>query len=150
MAAPCRQIRRQRDVLAGAPALSPEGQDHLAACPRCARDVAAARLAAGLVRAAVTRTDPPAGFAARLGARAASVAGQPAADADVCRPAWGLLPAFAAMLGALLFLQQGAALPEPIGLFQTENLTPLERVLLTPGEVNPDTVLEAVLGEGEP
>jgi hypothetical protein len=54
------------------------------------------------------------------------------------------------MLGALLFLQQGAALPEPIGLFQTENLTPLERVLLTPGEVNPDTVLEAVLGEGEP
>jgi len=104
----CEEIRGRVADLAGlqAEGLPPAVRQHLAGCPACARVLAAARVARGLLAAAAAAPEPPAGFAARvLGALPAAPAPR-GAEEELWRPAWGLLPAFAAAAAALLFVFQ--------------------------------------------
>ena len=148
----CRRIQRNAEALAATPpeALPPEVRGHLEGCAACARALAATRLARGLVAAAAGGIEPPAGFAERV--LAALPPARPARprEADVWRPAWGLLPAFAGVAAALcvLFLQAPAAeTPAWPGL--PAALSAGERLVLGPGPADDDDlVLTAVVGEG--
>ncbi len=145
--ATCREIRKQVEALATLAELPSWVRDHLAGCPPCAEVVAAARLASGLLRASPVVPVPSPGFAERVETRLAA-GPKPSVDiGDLWRPAWGLVPTFAAILAALVVLQQGADMPEPAGLFPAENATLAEQLLLTPGYLNPDSILQAVMGE---
>jgi anti-sigma factor RsiW len=145
--ATCREIRKQVEALATLAELPSWVRDHLAGCPPCAEAVAAARLASRLLRASPVVLDPSPGFARRVEARLAT-GSKPSVDVgDLWRSAWGLVPTFAAILAALVVLQQGTDRSEPVGLFPAENATLAEQLFLTPGDLNPDLILEAVLEE---
>jgi anti-sigma factor RsiW len=145
--APCREIRRQIEALATPAELPSRVREHLADCPACADAVAAARLASGLLRASPVVVAPSPGFADRVEARLARGT-RPSTDAgELWRPAWGLVPTFAAILAALVVLQQGAGSPEPVSLVPTDGTSPAEQLFMAPGDLLSDTFLQAVLGE---
>lgn len=85
------------------------------------------------------------GFAERVGVRLTAGSRRPADEGDLWRPAWGLVPTFAAILGVLLALAQGPVDSEPTDLLSTESVTLVEQLVLAPGEVSSDMVLELVL-----
>ncbi len=143
----CREIRKQIETLAPMAEVPSWVREHLADCRPCAEGLAAARLASGLLRTAPVVLVPSPGFADRVAARLAAGL-EPSPDAgELWRPAWGLMPTFAAILVALVVLQEGAANPEPAGLLPTENATLAEQLLLMPGEMSPDVFLQAVMEE---
>jgi hypothetical protein len=144
----CRGVRRQIEELAAAE--TPDGvREHLAGCPGCREALAAARLARGLVRASVTRVEASTGFADRVVSRLA--AGPPRAEeADMWRPAWGLVPTFAAILVGLFLWQQGSVEPDAEGYLPTEGISFAERLVLTADELTPETILRAVLEVNRP
>jgi hypothetical protein len=95
------------EKLVGRPTDMPEAvRNHVAACAACNRRLATARLARGLIVGGMEAISPPHGFADRV--RTALVTRRPTtrADADVWRPAWGLMPAFAAAVAALFIVYQ--------------------------------------------
>jgi len=148
---PCKAIRRTAIDLAAIPPaqLPPWVREHLTSCPNCLRALEGARLSLGLAAAAAEGPEPPAGFAE--GVLAALPAGGPLwgrAQADPWRPAWGLVPAFAAMAAALLILFQSSATPMAGGLLPVEGLSAGERLVMEGHPPDPDLVLAAVM-EGD-
>ena len=145
--ATCREIRKQAETLATLAESPSWVRDHLSDCPSCAEALAAVRLASGLLRASPVVLAPSPGFAERTVARLARNS-KPSTDAgELWRPAWGLVPTFAAILAALVVLQQGAEGPEPVDLLPTDNATLAEQLLLVPGDLNTDSILQAVMEE---
>jgi hypothetical protein len=109
-------------------------------------------LSLGLAAAAAEGPEPPAGFAE--GVLAAVPAARPLrgwAQADPWRPAWGLVPAFAAMAAALLILFQFQSGATPIagGLLPVEGLSAGERLVMEGRPPDPDLVLAAVMEGGD-
>lgn len=146
----CAMITRTVETLAGLPpeTLPPGVRDHLAGCPGCARALAAARLARGLLAATADGPEPPEGFAARVGAALAAGGAARHAAEDLWRPAWGLVPAFAVTAAALLLLFQASVAPAPAGLVPAENLSAGERLVLDVRQPDADLLLAAVM-EGD-
>ncbi len=146
----CKPIRKNLTDLAAVPPgqLPPWVREHLTSCPNCLRTLESARLSRGLVAAAAGGPEPPADFAERV--LAALPTGPPPlrAHEDLWRPAWGLVPAFAATAAALLILFQATAAPVVPGLVPAEGLSAGERLLLVAGPPDPDLVLAAVMEGG--
>ena len=146
----CKVVTRDLENLARLqPADLPEGvRDHVATCPACDRRLTTARLARGLVTAATEDISPPEGFAERvrtaLGARKAV----PQEATDIWRPAWGLMPAFAAAVAALVVVYQTSELPAPTGLVSTEGLSAGEYLVLGSPGPEIDEIVTAVLEGG--
>lgn len=147
----CRRINQDITELAGVPPeeLSPWVREHLVGCPACTRALEAARLTRGLMAATASGSEPPADFARRVAA--AVPAGPPpfpAEASDLWRPAWGLVPAFAATAAALLILFQASGAPGPGGLVPVEGLSAGERLVLEARPPDPDLILAAVMEAG--
>jgi hypothetical protein len=125
-------------------------REHAAACRQCGRRLAAARLVRVVVESGAKEVEPSPGFAHRI---AVSIFRQAAArptEAGLWRPAWGLVPAFGAVVVALLIVFQGSLTPEPTGMFMTEGLSTGEHLVLGSSAPNVDMLLAAVLeGEGK-
>lgn len=146
----CTMLRRDVERWAGVPreALPPAVRGHVAGCPGCTRALAAARLARGLVAAALEGSEPPEGFPGRvLAALPRRAAARPAQE-DLWRPAWGLMPAFAVTAAALLLLFRVSAGPAPMGLLPAESLSAGEHLVLDAPQPDADLVLAAVMEGG--
>jgi hypothetical protein len=149
----CEEIGAHVAEWAGLPPTDVPGwaREHVATCATCGRRLAAARLVRGLVRAGVRAIEAPEGFAARVAASAGRHATPGRAEVDLWRPAWGLVPAFAAVTAALLILFEFSPGPGPVpvGLLSAEGLTAGERIVLGTAGLEPDLVLSAVMeGDG--
>ena len=124
----------------------PDGvREHVAGCRACARRLATARLSRRLVASVAEEVAPRSGFAERIMTAVAARAGVRGPEPDVWRPAWGLLPTFAAAVAALFILYQSSEGPGPSGLFPTEGLSAGERLVLAASAPDADDVLTAVL-----
>jgi hypothetical protein len=143
----CSAVERNLETLAARRPedLPDEVREHVGACPACARRLAASRLARGLVASVTEGTTPPTGFAQRVTTAIAARAGVGRPEPDVWRPAWGLLPTFAAAVAALVIVYQSSEAPLPSGLFPTEGLSAGERLVLGVSAPDADDVLTAVL-----
>jgi len=119
---------------------------HCADCADCAAALAAARLAHGLVRVSVATLEPPDQFAARVREALSTLPARRAEAFDLWRPAWGLVPTFAAILVALLLWQPPPTELEPSGLVETGIFTADERLILEPEESSLESILMAVMG----
>ena len=147
----CRAVGKH---LADWAALPPEeipdwARNHLATCRECCRRLAAARLARVVVTTCGEAAPPPPGFADRV---VTAVFRGPVpgwTEAELWRPAWGLVPAFGAVVAALLILFQFSLTPEPTGLFSPEGLSAGERLVLGSSAPETDLVLAAVLEGSE-
>ena len=104
-------------------------------------------MATSLVRIAGEGVEVPDGFVGRVMARLPRR--EHAADTDLWRPAWGLIPAFTAAAIALLFVYQ-TSFTAPSGLMPIEQLSAGEQLVLQGPAPGPDQVLGVVLGEGAP
>lgn len=122
---------------------------HLAGCPPCSALLARERLVRGLLTAGIEGVEPPPGFAEKvLAALPRSVpASRP--EAELWRPAWGLVPAFAATAAALLIILESSAVPDPMGLLPTETFTAGESFVLESPPQGLDPILTAVLDRDE-
>jgi hypothetical protein len=92
---------------------------------------------------------PPPGFADRVVATVFRGPAPGRMEAELWRPAWGLMPAFGAVVVALLILLQFNLTPEPTGLFSSEGLSAGERLVLGSSAPETDLVLAAVLEGSE-
>ena len=147
----CKALRRTLRDIAALPAdrLPPWVRDHLTRCSGCARALAAARLTQGLLSTVAAGPEPPQEFAQRvLAALPARPARRPA-EPGLWRPAWGLVPAFAATVAGLLVLFQASASPVTGGLVPTANLSAGERLVLEERPPDQDLLLAAVMEETE-
>ncbi len=115
--ATCSFIQRRLSELAAVPqdTLPPEVREHVAGCAACARALAGARLTRGLLAALAETPGARENFAGRVLRALPAAPGSRRAEDELWRPAWGLLPAFAAMAAALLlvFELQVGGLPAP-------------------------------------
>jgi hypothetical protein len=143
----CRSIRAALEALAGAPAsaLPAWAAKHLARCSSCARTVAAARLARGLVAQTTGEPEVPAGFAERVLAATARASRREEGAAELWAPARKLLPAFAAAAACCLILLRVMGTAEPPGYLSGEDLTPGEQLVLGVTPPDPDAVLTVVM-----
>jgi len=66
-------------------------------------------------------------------------------EPDVWRPAWGLLPTFAAAVVALFIVYETSETAGPNGFFPTEGLSAGEHLVLDTSAPDVDAVLAAVL-----
>lgn len=147
----CKDIGRRVTGLAGLrpEELSAGDREHLAACPACARALAAARLGRGLLAAVGEGPEPsPAGFPERVLIAVPGRFRPKVAGADQWRPAWGLVPAFVATATALLILFRASPAPAPAGLVPDDSLSASERLVLEGRPLDPDLILAAVMEEG--
>jgi len=148
----CRAVARDIEKLVGLQPveLPDEVRNHLGACPACERRMAAARLARGLIAAGAEGISPPQGFADRVRTALAVRKEGSRADVDVWRPAWGLMPAFAAAVAALFIVYQTSEIPGPTGLLSTEGLSAGEYLVLgSPGPEMDDIVTAVFEGGGK-
>lgn len=145
----CRSIRKHVIGFATVPPgqLPPWLRDHLGACPACSRALEGARLSRRLVAATAEAVEPPAGFPTRVVAVLPARPPGGRAEVDLWRPAWGLVPAFAATAAALLLLFRAAPTPAPApaGLVPAAGLSAGERLVLEARSPDPDRVLAAVM-----
>ncbi len=149
----CKVVRRQ---IAQLSSLRTEGvpeeiRQHVLQCPACAGELAVLRLERGVLVAAAEGPTPPAGFAQTV---QSALPRRPAvqAEPDYWRPAWGLVPAFAATAAALLLILQttptGTA---QAGLLPMQSLSAGEEIVLgTLHQPDMDQLLSAVLEQAEP
>lgn len=146
----CKVVTRDMETLVGLrPADLPEDvRGHLAACPACDRRLAAARLARGLIAAGTETIAPPSGFADRVRTAVATRKVGSRADADLWRPAWGLMPAFAAAVAALFIVYQTGEIPGPTGFLSSETLSVGEYLVLDSPGPEMDDIVTAVLEGG--
>jgi len=98
--------------------------------------------------AAAEAPEPPAGFAERVTAALPARSPRGRISPDLWRPAWGLVPAFAATAVALLILFHTGSVPIAFGLLPLEGLSPSEHLVLETSALDPDSVLTAVLEGG--
>ncbi len=143
----CRNIRAAREALAGAPAtaLPAWAAEHLARCRSCAREVAAARLARGLVAPPAGEPQVPEGFADRVLAAIARNRRRDEGMLELWVPARRLLPAFAAAAVCCLILLRVMGGFEPPGYLSGEELSPGEQFVLGVTPTDPDAVLTVVM-----
>jgi len=146
----CRAVVRDIEKLVGLrPADLPEDvRNHVAECATCSRRLAAARLARGLIAAGTEAISPPHGFADRVRTALAARKEGSNTDVDVWRPAWGLMPAFAAAVAALFIVYQTSEIPGPTGLLSTEGLSAGEYLVLGASGPEMDDIVTAVLEGG--
>lgn len=105
-------------------------------------------MARGLVAVLADAAEPPTQFVGRV-LWALPVGHLPApVPADPWRLAWGLVPAFAAMVAGVFLIYQTTRRPDVPGLLPTDGLPASERLVLGPSAPEPDLVLAAVL-EGD-
>ncbi len=148
----CEGVTRDVDKLASLrPADLPEAvRDHLAACLACDRRLAAARLVRGLIVMGTDAVSPPVGFADRVRTALAARNAGSRPEADLWRPAWGLMPAFAAAVAALFIVYQASELPGPTGFVSSEGLSAGEYLVLgSPGPEMDDIVTAVFEGGGK-
>lgn len=148
----CKVVMRDMETLVGLrPAdMAEDVRGHLAACPACDRRLAAARLARGLIAAGTETIAPPLGFADRVRAALATRTVGSQADAETWRPAWGLMPAFAAAVAALFIVYQTGEIPGPTGFLSSETLSVGEYLVLdAPGPEMDDLVTAVLEGGGK-
>jgi hypothetical protein len=149
----CGDLKRQVVELARVRAgeLPETVRRHLAGCPACSALLNRERLVLGLVTAATQGTEPPAGFAEKVLASLPHDLAPMPASSDLWRPAWGLVPFFAATTAALLllFVQTNSA-PGPSGFLPTESLSASEQLVLENHAPDSDLVLAAVFELDEP
>jgi len=148
----CRSIRAALDALAGAPAsaLPAWATEHLARCSSCARTVAAARLAHGLVAQTTGEPQVPAGFAERVLAATVRASRRDVGAAELWAPARRLLPAFAAAAACCLILLEVMVWTGPAGSLVDEELTTGEQFVLGVTPPDPDAVLTVVMAGDAP
>lgn len=147
----CKAVTRDMEKLVGLrPTDMPEEvRNHVAECATCRRRLAVARLAHGLIVARRETISPPHGFADRVRTALAARKHVSGADADVWRPAWGLMPAFAAAVAALFIVYQTSEIPGPNGFLSTEELSAGEYLVLgSPGPEMDDIVTAVFEGGG--
>ena len=149
----CEDLGKKMDELAvlDAAAMPAWAMDHLASCPTCARLLMRTRLARSLLATANEGQEPPADFAQRVLAALPASRLAWAADPDLWRLGWRLVPAFAATAAMLLILFQFEAGvgsmsvgPAP-GLVPEEGLSASERLVLGGAPPDLDLVLAAVM-----
>jgi anti-sigma factor RsiW len=146
----CRQVGKRRHDLASRPPdqLPAEIQRHLAACPACRRTLAALRMTRGLLAVLADAPELPPRFVDRV------LGGLPVGHlpaprtADPWRPAWGLVPAFAALVAGLVLLNQFVAVPPSISLLPTDDWSLSEEIAFGVAAPQSDLVLAALL-EGD-
>jgi hypothetical protein len=143
----CKAVERDLDKLAALrPVELPDWvRSHVAGCPGCNRRLAAARLARGFVISDAEPIAPPQGFTDRVRTALVSRPEVRRPEPDVWRPAWGLLPTFAAAVVALFIVYQASENGGPTGLFPTEGLSAGEQLVLDTSAPDVDAVLAAVL-----
>ncbi len=143
----CRDMQERLRQLAALSSdeLPQDAQEHLAACPVCRRELAAARLTRHLMTAAAEGMEPPPGFPERVAAAIAREAQRVPAEAEEWRLGWGLVPVFAAMTLALFMMVQNSTVPAPSGLVNTEGLSTSEQLVLEQSSARPDLILTAVM-----
>jgi hypothetical protein len=146
----CRHVGKRMPDLASRPLarLPTEITRHLAACPACRRALAVTRVARGLVAVLAEAPEPPPEFVDRV--LGALPVGRRPAPTDLWRPAWGLVPAFAALVAGLVLLYQPALDPDVPGLLSIEGLSTSEQLVLDAAVPQPDLVLAAVLERDTP
>jgi hypothetical protein len=146
----CKAVTRDMEKLVGLrPTDMPEGvRNHVAECATCSRRLAAARLVRGLIVAATETISPPHGFADRVRTALVVRKEESRADVDIWRPAWGLMPAFAAAVAALFIVYQTGEVPVPTGLLSTEGLSAGEYLVLASPGPEMDEIITAVF-EGD-
>jgi hypothetical protein len=146
----CDAVGRDIGKLAAlaAAALPDAIRGHVADCPTCQRRLAAARLACRLVAEAVEDVRPPDGFADRVRTAVAARSRTPRAEAEIWRTAWGLVPAFAAAVAALLIVYQATEGPGTNGFLGMEGLSAGEYLVLGSAGPEMDAILGAVLEGG--
>lgn len=147
----CRAVGKH---LADWVALPPEeipdwARNHLATCRECGRRLGAARLVRVVVTACGEAAPPPPGFADRVVTAVFRVPVPGRTEAELWRTAWGLVPAFGAVVVALLMLFQFSLTPESTGLFSPEGFSAGERLVLGSSAPETDLVLAAVLEGSE-
>ena len=148
----CKAVTRDMEKLVGLrPTDMPEAvRNHVAACAACNRRLATARLARGLIVGGMEAISPPHGFADRVRTALAVRKEESRADVDIWRPAWGLMPAFAAAVAALFIVYQTSEIPGPTGLLSTEGLSAGEYLVLgSPGPEMDDIVSAVFEGGGK-
>jgi hypothetical protein len=147
----CKDLkRRATEMAATRPEDLPEAMTrHLTGCPACTRVLAQERLARGLLTMAAKGPEPPAGFAETVLSALSRLPVPLRLETELWRPAWGLVPAFAATVAALLFLFQTSSAPGPSGFLPTESFSAGEQLVLESPAPNLDLVLAAVLEQGE-
>ena len=141
----CRRIKGLLPDLAERPpaGLPAATRQHLAECPACHRALAAARVTRWAIAALAEAPEPPAEFATRV-LRALPIA-RITVPADPWRPAWVFLPAFAAVVAALLFLPAPGLESDLPGLLSFSDLSVGEQLVFGGDAPRPDLVLAAVL-----
>ena len=146
----CDAVEREVEKLAALAAADlPEAiRTHVADCAPCHRRLAAERLAHRLVAEAVQDVRPPDGFADRVRTALAARSAMPRPEAEIWRTAWGLVPAFAAAVAALLLVYQTAEGPGMNGFSGMEGLSAGEYLVLGSGGTEMDAILTAVLEGG--
>jgi hypothetical protein len=146
----CKVVTRDMEKLAGLPAADlPEAvRNHLAACPACDRRVATARLTRGLIAVGTEAISPPFGFADRVRTALATRKVGSRADADLWRPAWGLMPTFAAAVAALFIVYQTSEISGPTGFLSSEGLSVGEYLVFGSPGPEMDDIVTAVLEGG--
>lgn len=148
---PCRRIEVDEAELAGhaAEGLPAWVKDHVAACRSCRRRLEAARLMRGVRAASLEAGTPPAGFADRVVAALPVVGPAPRPAEESWRPAWGLIPTFAAAAVAAILLYQGSDAPGPAGFLTTDGLSAGEELVLGGSSIPElDLILAAILEGG--
>jgi len=146
----CKAVQRDIEALAGLPPADlPEwARSHVATCAACNRRLAVARLAREMVAAGAETIAPPRGFADRVVAALPARAGRRHPETATWRPAWGLVPTFAAAAAALCILYQTSDGSGPIGLLSTEGLSAGESLVLGSSAPDLDAVLDALMEGG--
>ena len=149
----CKDVRRQTAQL---PSLRSEAipeaiRQHILRCSSCDGELVLLRLERGVLMAAAEGPTPPAGFAGAVQSaipRRSSAQPEP----DFWRPAWGLVPAFAATAAALLLILQATPTgTTQTGLLPMEGLSAGEEIVLgTSRQPDMDQLLSAVLDQAEP
>ena len=144
----CKAVERSLEVLSG----QSRGElpdwvlDHATACPGCNRRLGAARLSQVLVAATAEAALPSEGFADKVRTALAAREGRRRVGSDVWRPAWGLVPTFAAPVAALCIVYESGPAPSTTaGFFPTDELSAGENLVLDTSAPDMDDVLAAVL-----
>jgi hypothetical protein len=148
----CKVVTRDMETLAGLPPADlPEAvRNHLATCPGCDRRVATSRLTRRLITVGTEAISPSLGFADRVRTALAACKVRSRADADLWRPAWGLMPTFAAAVAALFIVYQTSEIPGPTGFLSSEGLSVGEYLVFgSPGPEMDDIVTAVLEGGGK-
>lgn len=147
---PCKRFEDAvRDLAMQPPDQLPDwAQAHLGECRPCRNRVQVERLTRGVVTGGL-EAPPPAGFADRVAAALPLAPAWSRPAEEPWRPAWGLIPTFAAAMVAAIIVYQTSEVPGPVGFLSTESLSAGEQFVLG-GASGPDadSILTLILEGG--